>query len=415
MASETEIMRLQKEVSLLKSKLQSFEEGNAASALVSLYASRMTRELGIKESLKIFNNDSFHSPIFCHGHLPVVLAHFIRGVDTLPNGLNAMPSMITVRETLLHSFKKIVDCEIPITQEQIKHFREVLEEIEEAHMELDLLQTMAAGILELKDHISRHRVALLQLKKSSSRWVNINLKDEDVLPYEEIADIQEPLDFVNRCMIRYNFLSRMLLNLDNESTDSKKVGMVDLEINLERVVRNAADEAKDICVNHYGSCPDTNFILSTDSKTVKFPFMSTTIRYIVMELLKNAFRATVEAHMKKNSAGIVDCDDMPPVEILINLQEGTQHACICISDEGLGMTQKGLEMAMAYSYTSVSEPALKLNTEGTLSVTEAPSPLAGYGYGLPMSKVYAQSFGGDLQVRTMEGYGTRAYYYIKLA
>lgn len=41
------------------------------------------------------------------------------------------------------------------------------------------------------------------------------------------------------------------------------------------------------------------------------------------------------------------------------------------------------------------------------------APLAGYGYGIPMSRVYAQAFGGDVQLQTMEGYGTRAYYYIK--
>jgi pyruvate dehydrogenase kinase 2/3/4 len=41
-----------------------------------------------------------------------------------------------------------------------------------------------------------------------------------------------------------------------------------------------------------------------------------------------------------------------------------------------------------------------------------PAVLAGYGYGLPLSRLYARYFGGDMQVISMEGYGTDAYLHI---
>ncbi|EPY25280.1 pyruvate dehydrogenase kinase [Angomonas deanei] len=321
-----------------------------------------------------------------------------------------MPSTLKVRNALLDSFLKLVDCAIPTTKENIKKFENVLEEIEENHAQVDLVQSIAVGVLELKERVSLHRKALVELKSTSPNWNTIRLTEKDILPYEELAAIQEPLDHINRLIIRYNFLSRMLLNM---GSDLKKVGMVDLEINLENVVRGAVDEARQICTDHYGDCPDVDINFSTDSKTFRFAFMSTTIRYIVVELLKNAFRATVEAHMTRNEAGIVTCDDMPPVNVLVHLKEGVKHACIRISDEGNGMPQANLEKAMSYTFTSVSKPAMSLD-DGDLLINDSPSPLAGYGYGLPMSRVYAMSFGGDLALQTMEGFGTRAYYYIRL-
>lgn len=37
---------------------------------------------------------------------------------------------------------------------------------------------------------------------------------------------------------------------------------------------------------------------------------------------------------------------------------------------------------------------------------------AGFGMGLPLSRLYARYFGGSLKLRPMEGYGTDAYIHL---
>lgn len=412
--SSNDTRKLAMDVRQVAEKIAAIEESRAHNALVSVYASRKLKDLGVKGALQIFADPSFNSAIYCHAQLPVMLAKLITEMDNLPSGLNAMPAILSVRETLLSSFSKLIECPIPISADEEAEYRNVLVGIEDLHADRDIVRTMAIGIMELKYHLSRHKKALFDLKQTSPRWANIDITVDDVMPYGELQDIQEPLNRCNQYLVAYNFFSRMLLNTEPGETtgQSDRVGMVDLHMNIESVVRNAVDEAKQICTDHYGDCPDVKFTVNVD-KSIHFSYMGTTIRYIVIELMKNAFRATVESHEKRNEMGIIDCSDMPAVEVLIHLMEHTEHACIRISDEGMGMTQDALDMAMSYAYTSADDPALQIK-DGRIHQSESTNSLAGYGYGLPLSRVYAYAFGGDLAIQSMEGYGTRVYYYIKL-
>ncbi|KAG6489128.1 hypothetical protein ZIOFF_050386 [Zingiber officinale] len=69
-------------------------------------------------------------------------------------------------------------------------------------------------------------------------------------------------------------------------------------------------------------------------------------------------------------------------------------------DEGGGIPRSGLPKIFTYLYSTAKNPLVE-NDEGSSDGVI----MVGYGYGLPISRLYARYFGGDLQIISMEGYG----------
>jgi pyruvate dehydrogenase kinase 2/3/4 len=127
--------------------------------------------------------------------------------------------------------------------------------------------------------------------------------------------------------------------------------------------------------------------------------------YIMLELLKNSMRATVDWHG-------VD-GEYPPIKVVIADGKENEDVVIKVSDEGGGIPRSNMKKIWSYLFTT-ADPAIQ---EGMISFNEnvdhsIDSPLAGLGYGLPISRSYARYFGGDVSVMSMEGYGTDAFVHL---
>ena len=127
--------------------------------------------------------------------------------------------------------------------------------------------------------------------------------------------------------------------------------------------------------------------------------------YIMLELLKNSMRATFDWHG-------VDAD-YPPIKVIIADGKENEDVVIKVSDEGGGIPRSNMDRIWSYLFTT-ADPAIQ---EGMVAFNEnvdhsVDSPLAGLGYGLPISRSYARYFGGDLSIMSMEGFGTDAFVYL---
>ena len=130
------------------------------------------------------------------------------------------------------------------------------------------------------------------------------------------------------------------------------------------------------------------------------------MHYILLELLKNSMRATVEWH------GIDE--EYPDVKVVIADGEGNEDVVIKVSDEGGGIKRSHVHKIWSYLFTTADVAVQEgmVSDNDTNHDHSTSSPLAGLGYGLPISRAYARFFGGELSVMSMEGYGTDVFLHL---
>jgi pyruvate dehydrogenase kinase 2/3/4 len=95
-------------------------------------------------------------------------------------------------------------------------------------------------------------------------------------------------------------------------------------------------------------------------------------------------------------------------------EQKTIQVVIKISDEGGGIRRSHMPRIWSYLYTTADPSILDRMLGSSIEARDfgTSSPLAGLGYGLPISRNYARFFGGDLSILSMEGYGTDSFIHL---
>ncbi|KAJ1664967.1 hypothetical protein IW140_002766 [Coemansia sp. RSA 1813] len=183
-------------------------------------------------------------------------------------------------------------------------------------------------------------------------------------------------------------------------------GIVDDSIVLGNFVQMCAQGVQALCEMALGDAP--SFVIDGDTKAV-FRYVPSHLEYMVIELLKNAFRSSLL--QADDSAS--DRNEIPPV--LITVSRGNGKVAIRIRDRGGGIPRRIHSKVFDYSFTTAKHHNSMDDTAGeeqgdptTAAFDSAPEgqgPFAGLGFGLPMTKIYAEYFGGSLHLISLEEYG----------
>jgi pyruvate dehydrogenase kinase 2/3/4 len=330
------------------------------------------RPLSLKQLFEFGSNPSPDNLLiaaqFLHKELPVRLAHRTRELEKLPFGLSEMPSVRLLREMYRDSFRILLELPCPRTIEEEWRFTGVLGQIKQRHN--NVVSIMAKGIQELKH----------------------SLAGDTLNPR-----IQEFLDcfYMSRIGVRTLIGQHVALHQDSRLGF---VGLICEKCSPAEVAEEAIANARSLCLQHYSVAPQVGLFGKTD---LTFTYVPSHLHHMLFELLKNSMRAVVELHRS-------NANDLPLIRIAI--AEGHEDATIKVSDEGGGIPRSGMSRIWTYLYTTAIPPDSLADTPYH---SDFHAPFAGLGYGLPISRLYARYFGGDLQVISMEGYGTDAYLHLK--
>jgi len=145
-----------------------------------------------------------------------------------------------------------------------------------------------------------------------------------------------------------------LNNSTIQKSKSEQVGIIHRQFSPRALVEKSARMVTRLCVDKYGISPN----LKLDGHTnVTFPYLSLPLEYILPELLKNAFRATIENHR--------DSPVLPDVTVTIALND--RDCIIRIRDRGGGIPHELCEKIFDYHFSTVSDKTANGDDEFFLS------------------------------------------------
>ena len=302
-----------------------------------------------------------------------------------------MPSVISVKECYLNSFRELISHKPIETLEDERDFAAQLEQLYQNHS--SVLINMARGAFELRQSIHSSK------------------DNDDDADFSLMSDLHAFLDRFHASRIGIRVLAGQYLALrnsnssssNNETNDGNYIGMVNVRTSPYEIVQQAIDDATFMCARRYGDAPE---VIVRGRLDLDFPYIPTHLHYILLELLKNSMRATVDWNMHQNFT------EFPPVTVIIADGKENEDLTIKVSDEGGGIPRSHVKRIWSYLFTT-ADPVVQ---EASLFASEdhsIDSPLAGLGYGLPISRSYARYFGGDLSIMSMEGHGTDAFVHLR--
>ncbi|KAG0068729.1 hypothetical protein BGZ89_004148 [Linnemannia elongata] len=334
----------------------------------------------------------FKASQFLSEELPIRLAHRVKELEELPHNLSDMPSIIRVKNWYAQSFQDLV--EFPS-----KEMTPALKDLAKSMNRQSEMQALPENSPNLampngNNQSTRKGVSL------SHRYHTQGILEFKQQKRSHIVDtdVQAFLDrfYMSRIGIRMLIGQHIALNKGPSRKDY--VGIICTKTNLADMAQEAIDNAKFICEDYYGLFRGPEVHLHC-KKDLEFMYVPSHLSHMLFELLKNSLRAVVEQYG-------TECDEYPPIKLIV--AQGKEDIAIKISDEGGGIPRSGVPLVWTYMYTTAPSQHL----DPTFDKSDFKAPMAGFGYGLPISRLYARYFGGDLKLISMEGYGTDVYLHL---
>ncbi|KAJ3295738.1 hypothetical protein HK104_002377 [Borealophlyctis nickersoniae] len=340
--------------------------------------------------------------------------------------------------------------------EAFEKFRAVppIQSLQDNHEFCELVQSM----------LDTHMVAIPQLAMGiAESSAHMRLRDADRFMNEMLRSR------IGRRVLAEQHIALSAVFDGKRAQEDGWIGIVNTRCVAEDIVKRCADMAARLFRDTYGIEPPQ--VLVDGQLEATFKYIPDHIEYIIFELLKNSMHATIATHApdvlsRAESGDALELDaakpgvasetkadqrvpadpmtstsspspppsssstsasspsppshndqpptapptptTLPPIRVTIGESEST--IMFRVSDQGGGIESSIQEHIWSYAHPSKRKFANFAQVPRLAAkVEESVSPTLKLGLGLPMSKVYADYWGGNVSMYTMFGYGTDVY------
>jgi len=291
----------------------------------------------------------------------------IMELQHLPRDLHAEEKCYNTIRLYSKSFSQIIEFEErEPDQKTLVEFMEILKTFKSRHA--DTVGEMALACMRMKER----------------------LEIQDELQSHVFTSIKTFLDRLYTSRISIHMITNQHLIVHGyERTSPNQIGIIHPNTCITSILVDAYDDALFYTENYYMAAPKINiknFNSNHRCEPAKGILIPSHLYNIFYEVFKNSMRATVETHWDKK-------DNLPPIEVIVC--QANDDFTIKISDQGGGVDRVTVEKMFYYLYSTDSKNSNSI------------------GYGLPLSRLYARYFQGDLKIAAYEGFGTDVYIYTK--
>lgn len=338
--------------------------------------------------------------------LPIRLATRIQALRNLPFIVVANPHISQIHQNYLHSLSTILPwAEHKITTlDEENSFTEIMAGL--VHTHSNTIPTLARGFLESRNYIHPEAV---------TRFLDEHLR----------ARIGTRLVAEQHIALHYSSQDYLRQSGQSVGTPSSYVGIIDTALRPADIVRSCETFVAEICELKYGVRPTVRIDGEPETRIAHVPVH---LEYVITELLKNAFRATIECGQESEA---IEVTIAPTAAASTSPTSVGDVASMCTSttspgvtirirDRGGGISPENYVNLWNYGFTTFNESEASDATSSgndALDVISGAgaggSTLAGLGYGLPLGRAYAEYFGGGIAVQSLWGWGTDVYLTLK--
>ncbi|KAI8326346.1 alpha-ketoacid dehydrogenase kinase, partial [Martensiomyces pterosporus] len=319
---------------------------------------------------------------YVRSELPVRLAHRISDFQFLPYIAGTNPHLKLVYDLYWRAFDEFRKFPPVKTLEDNRRFCDNVKRNLLEHSQV--IPQLGMGVSECADLVAPDEIDRFMNQMLISRISRRTLAEQHIALSEQF---DEDL--------------RTHLNL-------RPIGIVRADCNVAQIIHDCALHAAGMYEEAQHLPPGTAPQVIVEGHTdATFMCIPAHFSYIVHELLKNSM-----SHVMRRFAHRLDAEPIfPPIRVTIC----SSHSDIMIrvSDQSGGIDPEVLPYIWSFTHPLKAKRLHNFHAihrmEAKVDESDSISPLMSFGFGLPMSRVYAKYWGGNVNVHSLPGYGVDSY------